>query len=335
MNKPRNPILPKPHEINIPNNLIFSPQNFDIVEKRLLYLCLAKIKSAQKPLEPLGQLQLFSNNGEQVLEGEYPSSLRTLTLGYAEATTHSAWDAVKEAVKKFEKRSIQFKYEDRENPKKSFEETINLVERCRRTEGSGIKIVFTNPGYHLLTHLSKSYTQTPLELILLLNSKYSQRIYELLLSRCYGKDFGEWTVNLETFRNLLGIGPGQYLHWGSLEKATIKKAKHELSLSDIHGIQIIPLHFDYTPIKKSGKTVAISFQITNVSTGETFKSDSYTAKQLRLLEMLEKIGMAEKHRHEIVTKHETQATKWSYNRQFLKTDYNNPAGHLLKTLGLK
>jgi len=329
--------------IQMPNPLIFSPQSFPKLEKRLLYLSLKAFKKVQQPLV---QLNLFTETGDihpEPFDGtrEYSEKERTVTIPYSILVKHGDWKSFLESIKGFEKNSINFQYTDPKDKDKSFEETVNLVERCRKSKGDGIKIVYTNSGFKILTHLSKSYSKLPLEYALQLNSKYSQRIFEILVSKCYGTDVGKWNVSLDNFRKLLGIKEGSsYYHWGSLERATLKAAQKEFEALDENGEIAIPLRFKYEPIKKSRKVVELRFEIWNTVSPDQRRlrlldvPEALTQKQQTILTHLKNMGVAEKYHETIIYDKEAEFFTWNYNRQISKTEITSPAGHLLTSLGL-
>lgn len=325
--------------IQMPNTLVFAPQDYEKLEKRLLYLCLNKIKEKQLPNE---QLSLFVNP-ENPLDGmDYPEKERTVNIRFEEVKKYGSWRLFQEAIATFHKKSIVYRYNDDKYKERSYEAEINLVEESKWYKGKGATIIFTNRGYKLLTHLSRSYSKIPLEQALKLQSKYSQRLYEMLLARCYGNPVGRWKVDLVEFKRLLGIPEDKYTHWGSLEKITLLKAKEDLGFQDAGGIYHRPLSFDYSTIKQGKKIVGLDFTIMLDVKGTQLHlpvggMENLSEMQQRCLAILRELNVAEKHHMFIVTTYGHKGSefwKWNFDRGLNKLNLRNPAGHLLKTLGI-
>lgn len=325
-------------DIQMPNPLIFSPQNFSKLEKRLLYLSLEQLKNKQDPMQ---QLVLFNDYElEELTKTEVsevsPGSIlkwdqkRTVNIPYSQVSKYGDWSKFKAAAKKLTGCKLELSYKSPAG--KQIDDVILFVDRAKSEEGNGIRIQYTENGLQLLTHLSKSYSKLPLELILELNSKYSQRLYELLLSKCYGTNSGKWRVTLEEFRKLIGIGEdSSYFHWGSLERTTIKSVQKEFEDSQ----NKIPLRFRYSPIKKGNKVVEIEFEIWFVSEYRQERLvEPLTSQEDAVLQELVQMNVSEKYRMIIVKQHIKDFYKWNYARKVNGQKINNPAGHLLKTLGL-
>ncbi|MBU3173400.1 replication initiation protein [Clostridium estertheticum] len=121
-----------------------------------------------------------------------------------------------------------------------------------------------------MLQLKELYTSYKLENILTLKSKYSLRIYELLKSNQFKK---EWEIDLEDLRKILVATESSYLVYQNVKNRIILQAQKELK-------EKTDISFDFHEIKTGRKVTAIKFKIrTNKKPSDeefTTKGSKYT-----------------------------------------------------------
>lgn len=102
-----------------------------------------------------------------------------------------------------------------------------------------------------MLQLKELYTSYRLENILVLRSKYSLRVYELLKSNQFKK---VWEISLEKFKYILGIKGESYKIYQNVKSRVILKAQSEL-------VKKTDISFNFEEIKTGRKVVALKFFI--------------------------------------------------------------------------
>lgn len=102
-----------------------------------------------------------------------------------------------------------------------------------------------------LLALKKEFTRYQLHNVIRLKSSYSVRIYELLKQY---QSIQHRIFDLNELRSILGIPEDSLKLYGDFKRRVLETAHKELANSDIL--------FEYTPIKKVRKVVAVRFYIT-------------------------------------------------------------------------
>ena len=124
---------------------------------------------------------------------------------------------------------------------------------------STVKITFNKHLVPFLFDLSRNYTQYKLEEVLLFNSKYTIRIYELLQShnRKYKLDNKipqEYSVEVSVLRDMLEV-KDIYPEWKEFRRRVIQTAVDEINKKSEE------MHVEYKLIKEKKKVVEIVFII--------------------------------------------------------------------------
>ncbi len=103
---------------------------------------------------------------------------------------------------------------------------FSWIDTARIEKGDGeIEIKLSESLRPYLLELSKNFTKYELINVLMLHTKYAVRCYELFKSYLYLK---EWTVSLETFRDLLGVGD-KYRDFTEFKRNIIDKSIKDIS----------------------------------------------------------------------------------------------------------
>lgn len=104
-----------------------------------------------------------------------------------------------------------------------------------------------------LLSLKRSFTMYRLENVLLLKSKYSIRLYEILKR---WQNFGRCKFTIEELRGLLDIDKNTLTHYGHLKQRVLIRAQSELA-------EKTDITFNFEEIKQGNRVVSIVCQIKN------------------------------------------------------------------------
>lgn len=184
-----------------------------------------------------------------------------------ETQSGANYNDVKEAIRSVRNKSMWLNLG---NGKHSL---VSWIEKARIDEGSGtIQIRLDSDLKPYLLMLRDKYTQYQLIYTLRMKSKYSLRLYELIMSYFYNK-LGTFkkVFKVEELREL--IDANKYTRFANLHSDVIKVAVSEINrYSDIN--------VTYTQIKQGRKTVAIEFQVTTKSMVDRLRVEEETDKEL-------------------------------------------------------
>jgi len=294
--------------IKYPVRAMMTKQEFTVVERRIVYIAMRQIKQG------FGVQRNLFNEG----------FVLTIPYGVLQETN---WERFKSCVKRLEDR--KFILADNDVEYKAF----RWVWRVDAVKNKGLKIHFTPNGALLLAELSKGYTPLNFNLLMSLNSEYSQRMYELL-SRW--KDVGVWlNVDIEELRELLNV-PNSY-NLGVFRKVVLNHCQKELSSKT-------DIKFTYELTKTGRRFTHIDFFIETQSNPE-FEIiddeliDENDQKSQRALDYLIKLGVVKKElQNKIIKEKQKEFWQWIYQWNTMpekkRAAIKNPAGYLLKSLGV-
>ena len=141
---------------------------------------------------------------------------------------------------------------------------LSWLSSARYKTGEGVVILkFHSSLKPYMLQLKELYTSYRLENILLLKSKYSLRLFELLKCNEFKKI---WTIELETFKKLLGVTEKSYSIYQNVKNRIILQAQKELKgKTDIK--------FEFEEIKTGRKVTSLKFYI-HSNKDKTHKTNS-------------------------------------------------------------
>lgn len=290
--------------LKYPIRALMTKQEFTVVERRILYLAMQQIKQGMGV-----QQNLFDKGFE-------------LSIPYS-ALEETNWNRFKKSIKKLEDKKLVFVDNDEEY------ESLRLVWKTQIKKNETVKVFFTSEAAFLLSELGKGYAALQFNLAMSLTSEYAQRMYELL-SRW--KDTGVWlNQEIDIIRDLLNVPVSYNLSAFKLQVLdyTQKKLREHTDISFTYELRRLGRSFTY-----------IDFYITNQTTKALFNDPVELPKDdrsERCLDHLKSLGIFRKDLQEIIIKEkQTEFWKWfvQYKQMTDKSKINNPAGVLLKALGL-
>lgn len=202
-------IKPKKEIIRQPNSFTYSNQQFTAIEKRIVYNVLCRMDSGINV-----QPELFSKN---------------MRFSFNWKDLQSDYNDVRSALGKLQTRKLvlQDDYE-----KQEFHSIIPFPEV--RMKNGTVTLTLLESAVPFFLELKQGFTQFQLKAALSLESKYSQRLYELLCSKIWREGGKPNTVNhwrgveISELRNMLGVDPGRLDKKSQFEDRVLKIAQNEI-----------------------------------------------------------------------------------------------------------
>ncbi len=169
-----------------------------------------------------------------------------------------------------------------------------------------------------LLQLKEQYTKISLEYALLLNGSYASRIYDLL--KQYER-IGSREIMIDDLKDMLEI-KGKYQKYPDFRRRVIEASQSEInSKTDIA--------FEWLPIKKSRKVVAIKFMIMKNNPVVTTQSVEYTNQKAHTLmnRLQKRHGVSEKAARDLINAFDCDRIGWhikDYEKQLKSGKDLNP-----------
>ncbi len=173
------------------NALINASYNLELVEQRLVLLAIIEARENGRGINANDPLTIHASTYIQTFNVE----------------KHSAYMSLKEACKNLFAR--QFSYEEMNENGNLTHYTSRWVSKIGYTKNEAtVKIIFAPDVVPLITRLEEHFTSYELEQVAQLQSKYSTRLYEILIAwRSTGKTP---IITIDEFRNQIGILESEY-----------------------------------------------------------------------------------------------------------------------------
>lgn len=235
------------------NKLIEARYSLDLMEQKIILYAASKIDHLSDDTFPTLELsvaEFFKLSGKsQSTNHEY---MRTVAKGLMQKqleiqTSDGGWELIQWVTKS--------KYE----PHKGI-----------------ISFQFHPDMVPLLLKLNKHYKGYPLQQVMQLNSKYSIRLYELLIQWEYS-NHKSLTIKVEELRKKLGVEDGKYQRFDSFEDRVIKTAVNEINNES-------NIYVNYDKIKQGRRIHKIKFKF-------EIKDDG-NSKEIEQLKKLIDAGLA-------------------------------------------
>ncbi len=256
INKPEKPLmcefrmLPENKLIVKDNSLIDASFNLSLVEQRLMLLAIVTAREVNK-LTPETAIEISAK--------DYISQYKV-----SEAT---AYETIKEAADSLFNR--QFSYHDRYKDTEAISKA-RWVNKATYTKKLGLVVVnLSAEVISLISRLEAQFTKYMLDQVSDFKSKYSIRLYELVL---------KWVVTgktekyeIEEFRNKIGVTPEEYSHLGDFKKRVIEVAIKEINSKTDIKVELEQFktgrsvtHFQFKIVKKEKlvKAIELNYKLT-------------------------------------------------------------------------
>ena len=256
INKPEKPLmcefrmLPENKLIVKDNSLIDASFNLSLVEQRLMLLAIVTAREVNK-LTPETAIEISAK--------DYISQYKV-----SEAT---AYETIKEAADSLFNR--QFSYHDRYKDTDAISKA-RWVNKATYTKKLGLVVVnLSAEVISLISRLEAQFTKYMLDQVSDFKSKYSIRLYELVL---------KWVVTgktekyeIEEFRNKIGVTPEEYSHLGDFKKRVIEVAIKEINSKTDIKVELEQFktgrsvtHFQFKIVKKEKlvKAIELNYKLT-------------------------------------------------------------------------
>lgn len=295
-----------------PNTLTLAEYNFSLIEQRIMYLIINQIEKGIDMSEDLFRNKTF-----------------TIPIKHLGETN---FKRVKEAAKNLMNKKI-VPADDNQRY-----EAVVPFPKISVENGGQIEITMFAEVLPLFAELKNGYTQYRLNAALSLRSTYSQRLYEML---CRFKDTGMWKkVKIESLRKKIGLTEDQYTQFGMFRKRVLDRAMKEIN-------EKTDISFTYELHKSHNKYTYVTFYIDYGKVAKQIPKEldkltelvSKDERSKRALDYLVEYKIIDpKIQYLILTDYQAEFWKWNFEwknlPQYQKTKVMNPAGKLLKDLGI-
>lgn len=295
-------LMKKPKKYNQqPNEITLSRQRFSVIEKRIVYLIINRLDTGFNIDQDLFQNKEFNIPVKELGETNYKrireecKRLRYKEMGIPQdGEKYVFWD-------------------------------INPFPEAKLTKDGVLSITMYSKAVPYFIELKKGFTTYQLKAALNLTSTYSQRLYELLSKY---KDTGIWNnVEIEYLKQLLSI-EGKYNEVSMFRERVLNPAQKELKNKT-------DLAFSYELHKTGRRYTHLTFKIHHRKPQQSTEPENLTDKQARCKQYLDQFGINDKNlQNSIIRNKQAEFWKWLHWYKQNKKTVNNPAGHLLKSLGI-
>lgn len=255
--------------IRISNVLNLTRQEFTAIEKHIMLFTLFKLKEQQGFNVDLG-------SDREIFEVEFSAA----------DLKETNRERIKQALDKITSRKIFF--DESNGSREYFGYMVPFIYAnydAVNGSHSSIKVHLNPVCKKLFLELANGYTTTDLKAILNLKSTYSIRMYELL--SMYANK-GEWTIEVDKLKNLLGLEYGNYKTFTLFEKYVLIYSQKELA-------ENCDLWFEWSIAAKERKRItALTFNIKRKGQVEKESLELGIQHTIDFVTSLETAGIAEK-----------------------------------------
>lgn len=224
---PPTPISPE-YIVTKSNVLIETPLNLDLQESRIIYTLISLIQPDDEDFKT-----------HHIKVKEFADILDLQEKNF--------YKKIRDVVTGLQRKQLVI----RENNGES-DLVVNWLSASRYHHRKGlVELEFSPQLKPYLLKLKKDFTRYKLANVLVLKSKYSIRMYELLKRYL---NFGKRRFTIEQLRNLLEIEPDKLTHYGHMKQRVLLKTQEELA-------EKTDISFDFEETKVGHKVVAITCYI--------------------------------------------------------------------------
>lgn len=228
------------------NALINASYNLDLIEQRIILLAVAKSRKAG--------LNLASNRRIAIHISDY--------IDIYNVKGKSVYENIKGACATLFER--QFTYMEKQEKGVRVAKSRWVSEVAYNDETSTIDVTFSEAIIPLLNMLEAHFTSYELEKVADLNSKYSVRLYEILIA--WRSTSKTPLIELEDIRYRLGVSENEYKTMEAFKRRVL-----DLAIKEIN--EKTDIQVSYEQHKQGRKIIGFSFELkTKKSTKETTKN---------------------------------------------------------------
>lgn len=234
------------------NSLINASYNLDLIEQRLILLAIIQARKSKIPVTKTDKVIIMAS--------EYAHEFGITPSGSLYRNLKNACDVL------FER---QFSYKEiLENGEVKFSKSRWVSKVSYIPESATIELFFTDDVLQLITMLEAHFTSYELEKVADLNSKYSVRLYEILIA--WRKSGKMPMIELSELRYRLGVTEKEYPILADFKKRVLDLAINEINAKT-------DIKVSYEQHKQGRKIIGFSFILKmKKSAKETTKSKVQT-----------------------------------------------------------
>lgn len=304
------------------NALINASYNLDLIEQRLILLAIVQARKSEQSITKQDKVVI---------------SVSDYAREFGVAPSGSLYKNIKNACDVLFERKFSYK-EITDNNEIKYTKSRWVSKVSYIPESAIIELYFTDDVLQFITMLEKHFTSYELEQVADLSSKYSVRLYELLIAwRSQGKIP---LISIEDIRNRLGVGDDEYKLMGDFKKRVIDLAVNEIN-------EKTDIQVSYEQHKAGRKIIGFTFTFKGKSAKKSKKKEP--ERDSETIDMLAPIEMNDKQRsffaHKLSQLHECSQlpygnesyealAKW-IEKDLLKPDRASFYKPLLEKVGFK
>lgn len=190
------------------NALIDASFNLSLVEQRIMLLAIVEAREVNN---------LTPNTAIEVLVSNYVQQFK--------ADSNNIYGALKDAARTLKRR--EFSYIDRYKGQPAYT-TANWVNKVTYVDNSGMVVLyFSEEVISLISRLEEQFTKYHLEQVSSFKSKYSTRLYELIVKWVSTGKTEKYGI--EDLRSKLGLGVNEYSTMSNFKINVLDKALGEIN----------------------------------------------------------------------------------------------------------
>ena len=190
------------------NALIDASFNLSLIEQRIMLLAIVEARES---------VTLTADTAIEIAVNEYVNQFKV--------DSNNAYSLIKDAVKTLKRR--EFSYLDRYKGQEALS-TANWVNKVTYVDSNGLVVLYlSNEVISLISRLSEQFTKYHLEQVSDFKSKYSIRLYELLVKWLSVGKTDKYSMN--DLRSKLGIGITEYSTMSNFKSNVLDKAVSEIN----------------------------------------------------------------------------------------------------------
>jgi len=200
------------------NALIDASFNLSLIEQRLMLLAIVEAREVP---------DLSPNTAIEIAVSDYVHQFKV--------ESNNIYSLIRDAARTLKRR--EFSYLDRYKGKEAYT-TANWVNKVTYVDSSGLIVLYlSNEVISLISRLSEQFTKYYLEQVTDFKSKYSLRLYELLIKWLNAGRTDKY--NIDDIRAKLGVGVNEYATMSNFKTNVIEKA-----IADINKNTDITVSYD-------------------------------------------------------------------------------------------
>lgn len=215
------------------NALIDASFNLSLIEQRIMLLAIIEARETTT---------LTPNTAIEIAVSEYIHQFKV--------DSNNAYNLVKDAAKTLKRR--EFSYLDRYKGQEALT-TANWVNKVTYVDSSGLVVLYLSTEViSLISRLSEQFTKYYLEQVSDFKSKYSIRLYELLIKWLSVGKTDKYSI--DDLRSKLGLTVTEYATMSNFKSNVLDKAKNEIN-------KHTSILIDYEQFKRGRVITEIQFSI--------------------------------------------------------------------------